>query len=170
MKRGLVSATLVAALVVTLGCSIGEALQDPGDPVDMTTANIAGTWHAGTERFITFAEDGTFTALNLPRELFEDYPTSPDPGAAPIDAAGRYTLDRGSTASEGPHSDVKLTIDEHTKADDHLGSVTMNALRPGDGQAYLVFFYTGSGGNSWTGYLKCAEDCFPPRPYVPTSK
>ncbi|MEV6930196.1 hypothetical protein AB0M46_37730 [Dactylosporangium sp. NPDC051485] len=169
MKRGLVSVAFLALLAVTLGCSIGEALQDPGDPVDMTTATIAGTWHAGTARFITFNEDGTFTALNLPHELFEDYPTSPDPAAPPIDAAGRYTLNRGSNATDGPHADVKLAIDEHTKADEHLGSVTMNALRPGDGQVYLVFFYSGSGGNSWTGYLKCAADCFPPRPYGTTS-
>lgn len=156
VRRGLLSAAFLAALVIAAACSAGEALQDPGDPVDMTTASIAGTWHAGTERFITFGQDGTFTALNLPPDLFDPPPGPPGPPAPPSDAAGRYTLGHQSSATSGPHSTVKLSLDQPT------GSVELLALRPGDGQVYLVFFYVGQQGNMTTGYLRCTTDCLPP--------
>lgn len=153
---------LLAALVVAAGCSLGEALQDPGDPVDMTPATIAGTWHAGTQRFITFDEDGTFTALNLPPDLFKNPPGAADPAAPPIDASGRYTLGFLSNATTGPHASVELNIEHRTGADIVRGSAELTALRPGDGQVYLVFFYVGSQGNMTTGYLKCTSDCVVP--------
>ena len=160
MRRGSVSAALLVALVVGAACSIGEALQDPGDPVDMTTETITGTWHAGTERFITFGADGTFTALNLPPGLFDT--SSSGASAEPIDASGRYTLAYQSRATAGPHAAVRLTIDEHTRADLRIGGAELSALRPGDGQVYLVFFYVGDQGNMTTGYLRCTDTCQPP--------
>jgi hypothetical protein len=161
---------LLAVLVVAAGCALGEALQDPGDPVDMTTATIAGTWHAGTQRFITFNDNGTFTALNLPADMFEDSLGSPDPAAPPIDASGRYTLGFLSNATAGPHAIVELSIEHHTRADIVRGSAELDALRPGDGQVYLVFFYVGSQGNMTTGYLKCTSDCVLPNRQAPTAE
>jgi hypothetical protein len=152
----LAAAGFLVALVVGAACGLGEALQDPGDPVDMTTANIAGTWHAGTERFITFAEDGTFTALNLPPGVF--HLTGP---GSPIDASGRHALDILSPTDPGPHASVKLSIDDSVGAG-RGGAVELTALRPGDGQVYLVFLYVGELGNMTTGYLHCADDCAPP--------
>ncbi|MGI5184910.1 hypothetical protein ACQEVZ_52520 [Dactylosporangium sp. CA-152071] len=160
MRRGSVSAALLMALVVGAACGIGEALQDPGDPVDMTAETIAGTWHAGTDRFITFGADGTFTALNLPPGLFHRSPSGP--AAEPIDASGRYVLAYQPAATAGPHASVRLIIEERTGADLGVGGVELSALRPGDGQVYLVFFYVGDQGNMTTGYLRCADACPPP--------
>jgi len=159
VKRSL---ALLAVLVVTAGCTLGESLQNPGESVDMTTATIAGTWHGGTQRFVTFAEDGTFTALNLPPDMFEKTGNSPDPAAPPIDASGRYSL--GS-----PTASVVLTFEHQTEADVMLGSTTMDAFRHDDGKVYLVFSYVGSLGNMTTSYLKCASDCVLPSRRPPSA-
>lgn len=115
MKRGRVSVAFVAVAVVIAGCSLGEALQDPGDPVDMTTATIAGTWHGGTERFITFAEDGTFTALNLPPEMFGTYDDPAEAAGHRVDGSGHDNLDHAAM--------VEPVIDHRTEAHPATGGV-----------------------------------------------
>jgi hypothetical protein len=160
----------VAILVVIAGCSIGEALQDPGDPVDMTPSTLAGTWHGGTQRFITFREDGTFTAINLPTAPFADYLNSTgfDPGRQRLDGSGTWTLETLSGQSAQPHASVRLSFDQLAGAPTRYSGPILSALRPEDGKVYLVMFYVDQG-NSWTGYLKCGADCPSPSP-APTGQ
>ncbi len=59
---------------------------------------------------------------------------------------------------------VHLSFDQLAGAPAKFDGPDLDALRPGDGLVYLVFFYVGDGGNSRTGYLKCASDCPLPSP------
>jgi hypothetical protein len=154
------------AIVFVLGCSFGEELQDPGDPVDMTPSTLAGTWHGGTERFITFREDGTFSAINLPSAPFHDFLNRIDfdPARRRLDGSGTWTLGGLSGRSTGPQATVHLSFDLLAGVPAYYDGPDLSALRPGDGKVYLVFFYVGDQGNSWTGYLKCDADCVVPSP------
>jgi hypothetical protein len=146
MKRILV---YLAVLLIGAACGMGEALQDPGDPVPMTPAKLVGTWHGGTERFITFKEDGTFSAINLPVGPFHDYPKSIgfDATRQRLDGSGRWTV-AGAT--------VHLVFERLAGKDQGRSgpSADLAALRPADHKEYLVFFYVSDEGNSYTGYLK----------------
>ena len=167
MKRVL---AWLAILVVIAGCGIGEALQDPGDPVDMTPSTLAGTWHGGTERFITFREDGTFSAINLPYALFKnDFDSGSHPASQKVDGTGTWALVGTAGRPDSPRSNVHLDFEQLTGASHRIASIELNALRPEDGKVYLVVFYIGDGGNSFTGYLKCASDCVLPSPGPPTA-
>jgi hypothetical protein len=40
-------AAVVVAAVVAAGCGFGEVLADSGDPVDMRSEDLVGTWFSG---------------------------------------------------------------------------------------------------------------------------
>lgn len=151
-------------LVMLSACALGEVLQDPGDQVDMTPSTLAGTWHGGTERFITFQEDGSFSAVNLPIPPFQEFVNSHQLGPAPLDGSGTWTLERSSGESTGPRATVHLSFEYLAGIPARFDGPDLDALRPGDGKVYLVVFYVDDQGNSWTGYLKCASDCVLPSP------
>lgn len=166
MKRVL---AYLAIAVVLAGCSLGESLQDPGDHVDMTASTLAGTWHGGTERFITFQEDGTFTAINVPNPPIQDFLNSIgfDPARDRADGSGTWTLKALSGESAAPHATVHLRFRQLAGAPATFDGPDLEALRPTDGNVYLVVFYVDEG-DSWTGYLKCASDCVLPSPRTPS--
>jgi hypothetical protein len=155
----------LAILVVIAGCSLGESLQDPGDHVDMTASTLAGTWHGGTQRFITFQEDGTFSAINVPNPPFRDFLNSIgfDPARDRADGSGTWTLEGLSGESAAPRATVRLHFKQLAGVRPTVDGFDLEALRPADGRLYLVVFYIDQG-NSWTGYLKCASDCVLPSP------
>jgi hypothetical protein len=156
----------LAILAVATACSLGEQLRDPGDPVEMTPESLAGTWHAGTEGFITFSEDGTFTAINLPSPPFRDFLNDRhfDPTQHRLDGSGTWTIEANTNEPDSPHATVSLIFDNLAGGPARVGGPNLHGLRPGDGKAYLVMFYSGDGGNSYTGYLKCDSDCIIPAP------
>jgi hypothetical protein len=160
-------AYLATALVI-VGCSFGEELQDPGDPVDMTPTSLAGTWHGGIQRFITFADNGTFTAVDLPSPPFDDYLKSIgfDPAHHRLDGSGTWTLlGTPNGGSPAPRSTVHLRFDNLAGQSTFFDGPDLSALRPGDGMVYLVFFYVGDD-NGTTGYLKCTDGCVVPSPVL----
>jgi hypothetical protein len=158
--------TFLAIALVIAACSFGEELRDPGDPVELSPATLAGTWHGGTQRFITFDEDGTFSAINLPSPPFQDFLNSVDfdPTRQRLDGSGTWTLRRSGGQAAGPLSTVHLSFGNLAGVRTTFDGPDLSALRPGDGKVYLVFFYVGDQGNSTTGYLKCASDCVLPSP------
>jgi hypothetical protein len=160
VKRAL---AYLAILLVIAGCSMGEALQDPGDPVDMTLLTLAGTWHGGTQRFISFNGNGTFSATNLPSPPFQDLLGSIgfDPARHQLDGSGTWSLTAAPDQPAYPHATVHLSFDRLAGRAEAFDGPDLSALRPGDGQVYLVMFYVGDQGNSSTGYLKCASVCHP---------
>jgi hypothetical protein len=162
----------LSVVLVVLGCSFGEELQDPGDPVDMTPSSLAGTWHGGTQRFITFQPDGTFSAVNLPVPPFQDaVGRGFDPKHDRLDGAGTWALpDPPVGPSPRVHSTVHLSFDHLAGRRVYFDGPDLAALRPGDGNVYLVFFYVGDEGNSTTGYLKCTGDCVVPSPAGPVGE
>jgi hypothetical protein len=153
-------------LVVAAACSFGEELQNPGDPVGMTSSTLTGTWHGGTQRFITFRADGSFSATNLPTPPFQDFLSSIgfDSSRQRVDGSGTWALERSRGQSVGPQSTVHLRFAELAGVPTTFDGPDLSALRPGDGKVYLVFFYVGDQGNSSTGYLKCGSDCIVPGP------
>ncbi|GIH07836.1 hypothetical protein Rhe02_59030 [Rhizocola hellebori] len=142
MRRVLAYTTI---LIVMSACALGELWADYGDPVDMKPADLIGTWTSGTDRSIVFGEDGTFTASNLPYEAFDDFvPDDFDP-TSQIDGSGTWALESPGT--------VALSFLRLAGSDIRSAGPSPNALRQDD-IVYLVFFYVGTGGNSWTAYLK----------------
>jgi hypothetical protein len=163
-------AYLAVALVIA-GCSFGEELQNPGDPVDMTPSSLAGIWHGGTQRFITFDENGTFTAVDLPAPPFQDYLNSIhfDPAHSRLDGSGTWTLlGTPNGGSPAPRSTVHLRFDHLAGQSTFFDGPDLSALRPDDGKVHLVTFYTGDQDNGTTSYLKCAGDCVVPGPASPS--
>jgi len=161
---------LLAILVIGAGCSMGEVLQDPGDPVGMTPSTLAGTWHGGTLRFITFEEDGSFSAINFPATPMQSFLNTIafDPKRIGFDGSGTWALEGKPGDSASPQSTVKLDFTLIEGVSTMAGGPDLLALRPGDGHVYLVLFYVGDQGNMTTGYLKCASDC-PTPSAVPSS-
>jgi hypothetical protein len=162
VKRAL---AYLAILLVFAGCSMGEALQDPGDPFDMTMLTVVGTWHGGTERFISFTSNGTFSAINLPTPPFQDELNSIgfDPVGHRLDGSGTWTLTGAPDQPAHPHAIIQLSFDRLGGTSVRIGGPDLSALRPGDGQVYLVMFYVGDQANMTTGYLKCTSACHPPQ-------
>ncbi|MDG6104006.1 hypothetical protein Daura_23200 [Dactylosporangium aurantiacum] len=78
-----------------------------------TTALADVVRHSGIDgrgrRFITFEEDGTSTALNLPPGVFH----LNGPGS-PIDTSGSYALGLLPPATAGPRASIDLNIGEST--------------------------------------------------------
>lgn len=154
---------LLLAAVVAAGCSLGEVLADHGDPVDMRPADLVGTWRGGTQRVITFAEDGGFTAGWLPYEEFDEFlPVDFDP-AANVTGSGIWALRPPFENPDGPASTVALSFHELAGARNGSGAFEHSALRQG-GRVLLFFFYVGPGGNSWTAYERCADCPSEPAP------
>lgn len=158
----------LAILVVTTACGLGEVLQDAGDPVEMTSASLAGTWHGGTERFITFSKDGTFTAINLPSPPFQDFLNSQhfDQAQYRLDGSGTWAIKANTNEPDSPHATVHLSFDTLAGGPAGYDGPDLLGLRPSDGKAYLVMYYVGDAGNSSTSYLKCDSDCAVPTPAV----
>lgn len=150
MRRVLI---YTAVLIVIGACSFGETMADYGDPVDMRPADLVGTWNSGTDRSIVFSEDGTFTASNLPYEAFDDFvPDEFIPGSQ-VDGSGTWTLVSPATKPDGPASTVALSFQRLAGSKVRSAGPNLSALRQDD-VVYLVFFYVGDGGNSWTAYRK----------------
>jgi hypothetical protein len=152
---------LLAILVVGAGCALGEVLQDPGDPVDLTPSTLAGTWHGGTQRFITFKEDGSFSAIDFPATPMRDFLNSIgfDATRDAVDGSGTWTLGGRPEDSSSPQATVHLVFTQIAGVSSKAGGPDLNALRPGDGKVYLVMSYVGDQGNMTTAYLKCAAEC-----------
>lgn len=148
---------LVLAVIVTAGCALGEILADYGEPVDMRPSDLVGTWRSGPQRTMTFHENGTFTANDLPYEYFDPFLPVEFDATLPVDGAGTWRLEPPLENPEGPRSSVELSI-ELTAKPGRIG-VEMSALRQDDDRIFLYFFYVGSGGNSWTSYERCGSDC-----------
>lgn len=163
MKR--ILAFLAVALVIA-GCSFGDELQSAGDPQDMTPSSLAGTWHEGTQRFITFDENGTFSAVDLPPAPFADDLRSMgvDTAHSRVDGSGTWTLlGNPNGGSPPPRSTVDLRFDHLAGHETFFTGPYLNAVRAGDGKVYLVLFYLGRDDATAT-YLKCAGDCAVPSP------
>ena len=143
---------LVHLMIVLLAgaCSIGEALADYGDPVELAPADLVGAWHGGTQRLITFAEGGSFDAKNLPYAAFEGLLPAGFDRTRPVDGSGTWQLDGAG---------VELTFLRLGGDEVNAGGPDLNALRQ-DGVVYLVFFYVDQG-NSWTAYRKCTDATAP---------
>jgi hypothetical protein len=146
------------ALILLTGCTLGEIFASYGEPVELQSEDVIGTWQSsGGERTIIFAEDGTFTAVNLPREEFDEFVNA---GTGQIDASGTWTtkppiVHEGRVANEVWLLDVELTGSESGGR----GAFPIEAYRQDSAAVWLFFFYDGSGGSSWTAYEKCADAC-----------
>ena len=142
-----------AILIVAGACAMGEILTDYGDPVDMRPADLVGTWVSGKDRSIVFDEDGTFAASNLPYELFDEFVPEGFNPADQLDGCGTWSLEVPISASHDRKSKVALSFDRLAGTEVASAGPSPSALRQ-DGVVYLIFFYVGSGGNSWTAYHK----------------
>jgi hypothetical protein len=154
VKRRLLA--LVAILVVTAGCAIGDIVGDGGSPVDMTPSTLVGTWQGGG-RYFTFRQDGTFSAVDLPPDAFSSLNLAPRPSR--LDGWGAWSLPAGS-----PHATVHLNFDVIGGVPIAYSGPDLTALRQGKGNVYLAMYYEGSGGNEWTNYVRCADPCAAPSP------
>jgi hypothetical protein len=159
-ERGSVRRTIayLAIVGVVAACGFGEALQDYGDPVNLSPDSLAGSWRSGPDpRLITFSEDGTFTAVDLPYEIFhEELPRSFDPLHDKVDGAGTWKF---LPSREGLNSAVELTFREIFGKEVRYGGLELQATQYEGHPVWLVFYYVGDGGNDTTSYERCGADC-----------
>ncbi|MGC5020572.1 hypothetical protein [Micromonospora sp. DT47] len=146
---------LLAILVLSSGCTLGEILADHGDAVDLQPEALVGTWQSGHRRTIGFREDGTFVATDLPVEAFDDFLLT-DPFQGRLDGSGRWTIT--PPAKEGLSSALTLSFDRFAEEPASIGGVKL-AVLANHGVVSLTLSYVGNGGNSWTSYVKCTTDC-----------
>jgi hypothetical protein len=145
--------------VLAGGCALGEILADYGEPVDLRSADVVGTWQSGTtdsgtSRSIVFTDDGDFTATNLPRAAVAFLVDGR--GVGRVDGSGTWTL--AANTSGDVQASVALSFDRLADVDVASSGPDLSALRQDNGAIYLFFFYVDQG-NSWTSYQKCAPDC-----------
>lgn len=144
-------AAYATTLALATGCAMGEIWADWGDPVDLQSANVVGTWRSGPGQEITFADDGAFTALALPYDRFKNWiPENFDVGQ-PLDGSGTWTLEAPHENPDGPRSVVSLSFTRLAGVSAGRGGPDLYAVRQ-DGVESLYFFY--DGGTSWTAYRK----------------
>ena len=66
-------AALVLAVLVLAGCSSLDSLVED-DRVDLSQAEVLGRWRqAASGGVVSFADDGSFTATDLPHQMFDDF-------------------------------------------------------------------------------------------------
>ena len=142
---------LYTVLLVLVGaCGLGEALTDYGESVLLKPRGLVGTWQNGTSRTITFAEDGTFSATDLPHEAFghmllEGF----DPARDRLDGNGTWEIETARAEA----SSVTMHFDEFGGRQTNSNGPELIAKRQ-EGIVYLVYYYIGERGNSWTAYHK----------------
>ncbi|MGN9908742.1 hypothetical protein ACTMTJ_14460 [Phytohabitans sp. LJ34] len=142
---------LYTVLVVFVGaCGLGEALTDYGESVVLKPADVVGTWQSGASRTITFAEDGRFSAADLPREAFASMvPDGFDPARDRLDGSGTWEIETVREAASG----VTMRFEEFGGRQTQGDGPELTAKRR-EGVVYLVYYYVGDDGNSWTAYHK----------------
>ncbi|HEX6870420.1 MAG TPA: hypothetical protein VF163_04925 [Micromonosporaceae bacterium] len=155
--RRMIACALISVLLA--GCALGEVLGDDGEPADLAVTDVVGSWRSGSSRSITFAKDRGFVAVDLPYPVFEDFvETDFDPSRARLDGSGTWRLTNTSDQAGAGGSKVLLRFT--SLAGESIGpvEVELTALRRDD-VVSLIFFYVGSGGNSWTAYQRCGSAC-----------
>jgi hypothetical protein len=153
------SAAIVVAAVVAAGCAFAEVLADYGDPVDMRSEDLVGTWFSGTSssspRIVTFEIDGTFVATDLPEKRFGRHSAD---DRDPIDGRGSWELRPPARDPDGPATIVALSFEVlggvDTRFEDHLVAAEF------DGVVLLVFWFE----DGYTVYAKCMGHCSSLRP------
>jgi len=143
----------VVALILVTACALGDIYADYGDPVGLRQEDVVGAWQSGGgERTITFAMDGTFTAVNLPRDEFGEFVEA---GTDRIDGSGTWTTEPPVSREDSVDNNVWLHDVELTgRAPGDRGAFTMEAYRQDSGAVWLFFLSPGEG--SWTAYEKRA--------------
>jgi hypothetical protein len=150
-------ATALAILVVAGACTFGEILADYGDPVHLQPTDLVGTWISGQRsRAVTFDEDGTFTATDLPAGEFESFlPEGIHPGR--IDGQGSWSIEQPEPGDEAEQLSTGVKLDFNRLAGVEIALAHSMSPAQQDGVTYLYFFYVGDGGNSWTRYRKASQ-------------
>jgi hypothetical protein len=166
---------LLAVLVVLAGCYFGC---DPGPledtRADLTTSDVVGDWVDHVKGgVLTFVDDGAFTATTLPYQLLSSIdPALLPPGfrrTDPLPAMGTWQIERPIGQSDGPHSHVRLDIDEIAGQPKGVGLDLLGQTR----DAKIILFFTIGDPDSNVGvdYQKCDGPCVLPSgaPTAPAS-
>ncbi len=157
---------VVGLLVVVLlsACGIGY-VADPGEyrEVDMAPSDLVGTWqNRQREGVLVFREDGSFTAGNVPHEVFDHFvgvlPTGFDKTRDRIDLFGTWTL-RGSYTEPDKGRGVRLHGDGSGTIHDK-GSHELSAMWQGE-SIVLMFYFGDPDLNRVYVYEKCVTECLP---------
>lgn len=152
-------AALVLAVLVLAGCSSLDSLVKD-DRVDLSQAEVLGSWReAATGGIVSFADDGSFTATDLPHQMFDDFsgvlPAGYQAGRDKLPGSGRWELQAPSVDPGGPKNHLYLHV---RRLSDHEVA-TGGDLRAENGENGVVLaFYIGDpDANQKIIYTRCPD-------------
>ncbi|WP_433363625.1 hypothetical protein ACQPZX_32480 [Actinoplanes sp. CA-142083] len=150
-------AAALAAVLLLTGCS---SLAPAGDKrAEVSQSQLGGTWQATGGGVISFTEDGTFLASDLPHQMFDGFtnvlPPDYRPGRDKLRAAGSWELRAGLGDPDGPKNHVYLHVRElfgHEAA----GGTDLEAEQGKDG-VVLTYYAVDPDLNQRITWTKCSE-------------
>jgi hypothetical protein len=156
-KRSLV----VAAALLMVGC-IPERPLPPGEPVDLTPNDLVGAWHdTEADGMLVFESDGTFTATNLPPEMFWAFPEQLPPGfnatRHTLPATGEWEIIAPITNPDGLKNSITFRI--HFLAGREIRSSRTLFARRLDGNVILNYYVGDPDLNVRIVYERCHSKC-----------
>jgi hypothetical protein len=104
---------LVAAAAILVGCAVGGAPRSPSEPMEITEANVVGTWQDDHGATLVFEQGGNFRGSNLPHQELEGFSAMPspfDPATDRLPASGWWSLSPSIGAPSGPPMEVVLHV------------------------------------------------------------
>ena len=137
-------AAALLAVLATAGCGIADAVDPSGGDrnIPLTTADVVGTWrNAQFGGTLSFAADGTFSATEVPYEVYlagHATPAGFDPAHDRLDDRGTWRL-VGAYPGDQSSRMVTVTLVSRGNATFPRGfSSNLDSWRQSDGSGSLV--------------------------------